>query len=55
MKLLDGISDGLATWLLAQPLFFVATAPLAEHGHVNLSPKGMDGARTGPRVSVPSS
>ena len=43
MKVLDGISDGLATWLLAQPLFFVATAPLAEDGHVNLSPKGMDG------------
>jgi hypothetical protein len=43
MKVLDGISDGLATWLLAQPMFFVATAPLAEDGHVNLSPKGMDG------------
>jgi len=43
MKVLDGISDGLATWLLAQPMFFVATAPLAEQGHVNLSPKGMDG------------
>jgi len=43
MKLLNGISDGLATWLLSQPLFFVATAPLAGQGHVNLSPKGMDG------------
>ena len=43
MKVLGGISDGLATWLLAQPMFFVATAPLAEDGHVNLSPKGMDG------------
>jgi len=43
MKVLDGISDGLATWLLAQPMFFVATAPLAGDGHVNLSPKGMDG------------
>jgi hypothetical protein len=51
MKVLDGISDGLATWLLAQPMFFVATAPLAEDGHVNLSPKGMDGtfAVLGPR------
>jgi len=39
MKVLDGISDGLATWLLAQPMFFVATAPLAVDGHVNLSPK----------------
>jgi len=35
MKVLDGINDGLATWLLAQPMFFVATAPLAEDGHVN--------------------
>lgn len=26
----------------AQPLFFVATAPLAAAGHVNLSPKGLD-------------
>ena len=37
MKVLEGISDGLAKWLLAQPMFFVATAPLAEDGHVNLS------------------
>jgi hypothetical protein len=51
MKVLDGISDELSTWLLAQPMFFVATAPLAEDGHVNLSPKGMDGtfAVLGPR------
>src|ERR1019366_8166340 len=51
MKVLDGISDGLATWLLAQPMCFVATAPLAEDGHVNLSPKGMGGtfAVLGPR------
>jgi len=26
----------------AQPIFFVATAPLAQSGHVNLSPKGLD-------------
>lgn len=25
-----------------QKLFFVATAPLAQEGHINLSPKGMD-------------
>jgi len=25
-----------------QHLFFVATAPLSENGHINLSPKGMD-------------
>jgi hypothetical protein len=28
-----------------QPMFFVATAPMAEQGHVNLSPKGMDTLR----------
>jgi hypothetical protein len=36
------IDDALATWLRAQPVFFVATAPLAASGHVNVSPKGLD-------------
>jgi hypothetical protein len=39
-KVLDGIDDKLARWLQRQPVFFVATAPLAGDGHVNLSPKG---------------
>jgi Pyridoxamine 5'-phosphate oxidase len=39
-KVLDGIDDKLARWLERQPVFFVATAPLAGDGHVNLSPKG---------------
>ncbi|MBI1350175.1 MAG: pyridoxamine 5'-phosphate oxidase family protein [Actinomycetales bacterium] len=43
-KVLDGIDASLATWLQAQPVFFVATAPLAEDGHVNCSPKGLDGS-----------
>jgi hypothetical protein len=43
MKVLDGVEDKLATWLLAQPMFFVATAPLSGDGHVNVSPKGMAG------------
>ena len=42
-KVLDVISDELAAWIAAQPMFFVATAPLAADGHVNLSPKGLDG------------
>jgi hypothetical protein len=29
-------------FIAAQPLFFVASAPLAGRGHVNLSPKGLD-------------
>jgi hypothetical protein len=39
----DEIDDRLRDWLLAQPVFFVATAPLAAAGHVNVSPKGMAG------------
>jgi len=41
-KTVDGISDELAGFLRAQPMFFVATAPLALDGHVNVSPKGLD-------------
>ena len=44
MKLFDGISPKLARWLLKQPLFVVASAPLAGDGHVNVSPKGMAGS-----------
>ena len=32
----------LAQWWREQPMFFVATAPSREDGHVNLSPKGYD-------------
>ena len=39
----DRISDDLAAWTARQPVYFVATAPLAADGHVNVSPKGMDG------------
>jgi len=41
-KLYDHITDDLAQFIKAQPVFFVATAPLAAEGHVNLSPKGLD-------------
>ena len=41
-KLYDCITDDLAAFIQAQPLFFVATAPLGADGHVNLSPKGLD-------------
>jgi hypothetical protein len=37
---MDGIDEKLARWLQRQPVFFVATAPLAGDGHVNVSPKG---------------
>lgn len=41
----DGIDDTLASWLEAQPIFFVASAPLAADCHVNVSPKGGDTLR----------
>lgn len=41
-KVYDHISDDLRAFIEAQHLFFVATAPLAAEGHVNLSPKGLD-------------
>lgn len=41
-KVLECITDDLKAFIEAQPLFFVATAPLAGDGHVNLSPKGLD-------------
>ena len=40
-KVLESISDDLRTFIEAQRVFFVATAPVAG-GHVNISPKGMD-------------
>lgn len=42
-RIYDVIEDRLAEWITAQPVFFVATAPLSEEGHVNCSPKGNRG------------
>jgi len=44
--ILDGIDDKLVQWIGEQPVFFVATAPLAADQHVNLSPKGLAGTFT---------
>ena len=41
-KTYETITDGLARWIDAQPMFFVATAPRADDGLVNCSPRGMD-------------
>jgi hypothetical protein len=38
-KVFEEIDERLASWIRAQALFFVATAP-ADGGHVNVSPKG---------------
>jgi hypothetical protein len=42
-KTYDGIDGRLREFVLAQPVFFVATAPSDANGHVNVSPKGMRG------------
>ena len=41
-KVHDAITADLQAFIEKQPVFFVATAPLAPLGHVNLSPKGLD-------------
>jgi hypothetical protein len=40
----DGIDDRLRRWIERQPLSFVATAPRADDGQVNASPKGPIGS-----------
>ncbi len=42
-KVYEAIDDRLRDFIEAQPVFFVATAPSGDDGHVNLSPKGMSG------------
>ncbi|MGH3754064.1 MAG: pyridoxamine 5'-phosphate oxidase family protein [Pseudonocardiaceae bacterium] len=42
-KIYERIDARLAEWIEAQPVFFVATAPLAADGLVNLSPRGLRG------------
>ena len=39
------IDENLQAFIEAQQMFFVATAPLAADGHVNLSPKGLESFR----------
>ena len=41
-KLHAAIDDDLRAWIGAQRMFFVATAPSGDGGHVNCSPKGGD-------------
>jgi len=42
MKVFPEIDDRMATFIRAQQMFFVATAPRSTEGFVNLSPKGLD-------------
>ncbi|MEQ8557553.1 MAG: pyridoxamine 5'-phosphate oxidase family protein [Henriciella sp.] len=41
-KTYEKLDDKLIDFIKAQKMFFVATAPLSEDGHVNVSPKGYD-------------
>ena len=41
-RVYDEISAEIAEFIAAQHMFFVATAPSGDGGHVNLSPKGLD-------------
>jgi Pyridoxamine 5'-phosphate oxidase len=41
-KIYDSITEDLARWLGAQPMFFVATATSDPDTHVNVSPRGLD-------------
>lgn len=41
-KSYDQLDGDLITFIKAQKIFFVASAPLAANGHVNVSPKGYD-------------
>ena len=41
-KLFAEIDETMRGWIAAQPMWFIATAPLAADGRVNISPRGSD-------------
>ena len=43
-KVFDEITPAIRQWVGRQSMYFVATAPLAADGHVNVSPKGPIGS-----------
>ena len=43
-KRFDSLNDNLTQFVLRQPVFFVASAPGGDGGHVNVSPKGLAGS-----------
>jgi hypothetical protein len=44
-KFFESITPQIQEFIHAQHMFFVASAPLSESGHVNISPKGQDSFR----------
>lgn len=51
-KVYEAIDDTIKEFIAAQQMYFVATAPNAQDGHVNLSPKGLDSLRILDRNTV---
>jgi predicted pyridoxine 5'-phosphate oxidase superfamily flavin-nucleotide-binding protein len=50
-KIYPILDEVVTQFIQAQPVFFVATAPLDARGHVNVSPKGLDTFRIlGPKT-----
>jgi hypothetical protein len=43
-KRFEELNDNLTRFVLSQPVFFVASAPSGDAGHVNVSPKGLAGS-----------
>ena len=43
MQFFEEIPEHLIEWMLKQHMFWVASAPLSPDGHVNISPKGIEG------------
>ena len=41
-KTFESIDQPLRSWIAKQHVFFVATAPSGDEGHINCSPKGLD-------------
>jgi hypothetical protein len=42
-QFLEEIPQYLVEWILKQQIFWVASAPLSADGHVNISPKAIEG------------
>jgi predicted pyridoxine 5'-phosphate oxidase superfamily flavin-nucleotide-binding protein len=50
-KIYPTLDQAVTQFIQAQPVFFVATAPLDARGHINVSPKGLDTLRIlGPKT-----
>jgi len=42
-QFLEELPQYLIEWILKQQMFWVASAPLSSDGHVNISPKAIEG------------